>query len=111
MFYYHVTVDMTHYYIPSYATVEVTHYYIPSHVTVDMTHYYIPSHATVEVTQHSKLAMKCIGSANRNSVDVTGHFSDEIVMNLTILKPGQSINTIVASLGRGCILRLTKIMR
>jgi hypothetical protein len=27
--------------------------------------------------------MKCIGSANRNSVDVTGHFSDEIVMNLT----------------------------
>jgi hypothetical protein len=36
-------------------------------------------------------------------LDVTGHFNDEIVMNLTILKPGQSINTIVASLGRGCI--------
>ena len=31
------------------------------------------------------------------------HFNDEIVMNLTILKPGQSMNTILASLGRGCI--------
>jgi hypothetical protein len=43
--------------------------------------------------------MKCISSVNRNLLDVTGHFNDEIVMNLTILKPGQSINTIVASLG------------
>ena len=47
--------------------------------------------------------MKCISSVNRNLLDVTGHFNDEIVMNLTILKPGQSMNTIVASLGRGCI--------
>jgi hypothetical protein len=42
-------------------------------------------------------------SVKSNSLDVTGHFNDEIVMNLTILKHGQSINTIVASLGRGCI--------
>jgi hypothetical protein len=47
--------------------------------------------------------MKCISSVNRNLLDVTGHFNDEIVMNLTILKLGQGINTIVASLGRGCI--------
>jgi len=42
--------------------------------------------------------MKCISSANRNLLDVTGHFNDEIVMNLTILKPEQSMNTILAAL-------------
>jgi hypothetical protein len=47
--------------------------------------------------------MKCNSSVKSNSLDVTGHFNDEIVMNLTILKPGQSMNTILVSLWRGCI--------